>query len=224
MAKKHGIVFHTDAVQAMGTLDIDVKAMNIDILSASGHKFYGPKGVGFMYMRRGVKAKKYMQGGAQERNRRAGTENVPGIVGMAEALRLKISERETENEKTASLRDTLIAGLLEIPDSKLNGHPVMRLPNNANVSFAGIEGEALIFSLDMEGICASSGSACMSGSLEPSYVLKAICKSDEFARSSVRFTLGFENKQSDIDLAIKITKEAVVRLRAMSPFYKKKEA
>ncbi|MEZ4357040.1 MAG: cysteine desulfurase NifS [Eubacteriales bacterium] len=221
LAKEKGILFHTDAVQAMGVLDIDVNAMDIDMLSASAHKFHGPKGVGFLYIRRGVKLVKLIDGGAQERNRRAGTENIPGIVGMAKALELMIEEREFQNKRLASMRDRMIKGLLEIPDSKLNGHITNRLPGNVNVSFDGIEGEALLVSLDMQGIAASSGSACMSGLFEPSYVLMALGSGEESSRSSIRYTIGSDNTDDEIDYAVKLTKETVEKLRTISPFYKK---
>lgn len=221
VAKERGILFHTDAVQAIGVLDIDVKAMNIDMLCASAHKFHGPKGVGFLYVRRGIRLVKLIDGGAQERNRRAGTENIPGIVGMAKALEIMIKEREYQNERLSSMRDRMIKGLLDIPDSRLNGHISNRLPGNVNVSFDGIEGEALLVSLDMQGISASSGSACMSGLFEPSYVLMALGNGEENSRSSIRYTLGSDNTDDEIDYAVLLTKETVKKLRDISPFYKK---
>ncbi len=220
IAREHGILFHTDAVQAFGHVPVSVDELHIDLLSASGHKFGGPKGVGFLYIRNGVKVGSFIHGGAQERKRRAGTLNVPGIAGMGEAARLA---GETMAERMAyetDLRDYLIERVLkEIPYTRLNGHPENRLPNNANFSFRFIEGESLLILLDMQGICASSGSACTSGSLDPSHVLLAIGLSHEIAHGSLRLTLSHETTKGEIDFVIEELKKIVDRLRAMSPLY-----
>lgn len=220
LARKNGILFHTDAVQAYGQLPIDVNALSIDMLSASGHKLNGPKGVGFLYMKKGIKAGSYIHGGAQERGRRAGTENVPGIVGLhAAALRaFRIMEEKTGKE--TALRDYLIDRVLkEIPYCRLNGDKEKRLPGNANFSFRFVEGESLLMMLDMEGICASSGSACTSGSLDPSHVLLAIGLPHEIAHGSLRLTLNEENTKEEMDRVIEVIKKTVARLRDMSPLY-----
>ncbi|MCQ2540556.1 MAG: cysteine desulfurase NifS [Acetatifactor sp.] len=220
IAKKHGVLFHTDAVQAFGQVPINVDECNIDMLSSSGHKINGPKGIGFLYIRKGVKIRSFVHGGAQERKRRAGTENVPGIVGYGAAAQLA---NETMAERTAreiELRDYLIGRIkAEIPTCKLNGHPVKRLPNNVNFSFEFIEGESLLILLDMAGICASSGSACTSGSLDPSHVLLAIGLPHEIAHGSLRLTLSAETTKEDIDFTVDKIKEIVTRLRSMSPLY-----
>ena len=220
VAKKHGIVFHTDAVQAVGHLPIDVHAQNIDLLSLSGHKFYGPKGTGALYVRRGLKLPPLLHGGGQERNRRAGTENVPGIVGLAKALDLACQDMEAKNAKIKALRDYLIDGIkARIPYCRLNGHREKRLPNNVNFSFEFIEGESLLLLLDMEGIAASSGSACTSGSLDPSHVLLALGLPHEQAHGSIRFTLGEDNTREEMDVVLAKLPAFVERLRSMSPLY-----
>lgn len=219
-AREKGIVFHTDAVQAFGHVPIDVEAMNIDLLSSSGHKIYGPKGTGFLYIRKGIKIKPLIHGGAQERNRRAGTENVPGIVGFGEAARLAAGELDAEAERLSKLRDKLINGILtSIPYSRLNGHPTKRLPGNANISFEFIEGESMLLLLDSKGICASSGSACTSGSLDPSHVLLAIGLPHEKAHGSLRISLGHFNTEDEVDYLLEVLPPIVERLRAMSPLY-----
>ncbi|MFP4697670.1 MAG: cysteine desulfurase NifS [Eubacteriales bacterium] len=220
IAKENNIIFHTDAVQALGAIDIDVKASNIDLLSMSAHKIYGPKGVGALYIRKGVKIKAFIHGGAQEKRRRAGTENVPGIVGFAKALELIVENREKNNERIIKLRDRLIKEVTEtVPHCHLNGHPTKRLPNNVNFSFSFIEGESLLIMLDMKGICASSGSACTSGSLDPSHVLMAIGLPHETAHGSLRITLGEDSTEEDIDYLIEVLSPIVKRLREMSPLY-----
>lgn len=220
IAKEHGILFHTDAVQAFAHVPISVEEMHIDLLSASGHKFGGPKGIGFLYMRNGLKLGAFIHGGAQERKRRAGTHNVPGIVGMGKAAELAEAEMAERISYEKGLRDYLIDRVLkEIPYVKLNGHPVNRLSNNANFSFRFIEGESLLILLDMQGICASSGSACTSGSLDPSHVLLAIGLPHEIAHGSLRLTLSEETTKEQIDFVIEELKKIVERLRAMSPLY-----
>ena len=220
LAKENGILFHTDAVQAYGQLPIDVNELNIDMLSASGHKLNGPKGIGFLYIRKGIKIRNLIHGGGQERARRAGTENVPGIVGLGKAVEIAV---DTMNERTAKeieLRDYLIDRVLaEIPYTRLNGDRFNRLPNNANFSFQFIEGESLLIMLDMAGICGSSGSACTSGSLDPSHVLLGIGLPHEIAHGSLRLTLGDENTKEEIDYVIENLKEIVQKLRNMSPLY-----
>lgn len=220
LAHKHDIVFHTDAVQAYGQIPIDVEDMNIDMLSASGHKFNGPKGVGFLYIRKSVNIGSFIHGGGQERGRRAGTENVPGIIGIGKAAELSISSLDERSVKEACLRDYFINRILrEIPYTRLNGHRIKRLPNNINVSFQFVEGESILIMLDMAGICASAGSACMTGSVEPSHVLTAIGLPQEIIRGSVRFTLGYENTKKEIDFVVDKLKEIVGRLRGLSPVY-----
>ena len=220
VCKAHKVLFHTDAVQAVGHVPIDVKEMNIDMLSMSGHKFYAPKGVGVLYVRTGVRLKNLIEGGAQERSKRAGTENLPGIVAMGKAIELICGEMEEENVRMTAMRDRLIAGILEkIPDARLNGHPTTRLPGNVNVSIRFIEGEALLLSLDMAGIAGSSGSACTSGSLDPSHVLLAIGLPHEIAHGSLRLTLGRFNTEKDVDYVLEQLPKIVDRLRAMSPLY-----
>lgn len=222
VAKKHNIYFHTDAVQAVGHIPIDVADMNIDLLTMSAHKFNGPKGVGCLYIRNGVKIHNLIEGGAQERNKRAGTESVPSIVGMAEALKLACDEMEIHNVKLAEMRDYIIREIQrEIPYVKLNGHPVKRLPGNVNMSFKYIEGESLLLSLDLKGICASTGSACASGSLDPSHVLLAIGLPHEIAHGSLRITLGYENTEEEVETFLKVLPEIVNKLRMMSPLYEK---
>ena len=220
VCRTHKVLFHTDAVQAVGHMPLDVAAMQIDMLSLSGHKFYAPKGVGALYIRTGVRIENLIEGGAQERNRRAGTENVPAIVGMGKAIELITAEMAEENVRISGLRDRLIAGILDaIPESRLNGHPTKRLPGNVNVSIRYIEGEALLLSLDMAGIAASSGSACTSGSLDPSHVLLAIGLPHEIAHGSLRLTIGRDNTQDEIDRVLEELPKIVSRLRAMSPLY-----
>jgi len=220
IAKEHDIIFHTDAVQAYGQLPIDVEELNIDMLSASGHKLNGPKGIGFLYIRKGIKIRNLIHGGAQERARRAGTENVPGIVGFGKAVEIAISTMNKRISYETDLRDYMIDRVLaEIPYTRLNGHRNTRLPNNANFSFQFIEGESLLIMLDMAGICASSGSACTSGSLDPSHVLLAIGLPHEIAHGSLRLTIGEENTKEEIDFVIDKLKEIVKKLRDMSPLY-----
>ena len=220
IAKEHGILFHTDAVQAYGQLPINVDECHIDMLSASGHKFNGPKGIGFLYIRKGVKIRSFVHGGAQERKRRAGTENVPGIVGIGTAAKRAANTREERVAKEIEVRDYLIDRVLkEIPYCRLNGHRTDRLPNNANFSFRFVEGESLLIMLDMKGICASSGSACTSGSLDPSHVLLAIGLPHEIAHGSLRMTLGADTTKEDIDYTVDQLKEIVAHLRSMSPLY-----
>ncbi|MBR6643826.1 MAG: cysteine desulfurase NifS [Lachnospiraceae bacterium] len=220
IAKEHGVLFHTDAVQAFGQLPIDVIAENIDMLSASGHKLNGPKGIGFLYIKKGLKLRSLIHGGAQERKRRAGTENVPGIVGFGKAVELAVAGMEEKIRKETELRDYMIERVLaEIPYVRLNGHRTLRLPNNANFSFQFIEGESLLIMLDMKGICASSGSACTSGSLDPSHVLLAIGLPHEIAHGSLRLTLSEETTKEEIDFTIDRLKEIVANLRNMSPLY-----
>lgn len=217
IAKEKGIYFHTDAVQAVANVPINVQEMNIDLLSLSGHKFYGPKGIGALYIRRGVKIEAVQMGGAQERNLRAGTENVPAIVGLGIAARNAKCELEEKAARLVSLRDKLIHGIQEkITNVKLNGHPTKRLPGNVNLSFRFIEGEALLLNLDMKGIAASSGSACTSGSLDPSHVLLALGLTHETAHGSLRITLGKMNTEEDIDYTLEVLPEIVSRLRSMS--------
>ena len=220
IAKANGILFHTDAVQAFGQVPINVDELNIDMLSSSGHKLNGPKGIGFLYIRKGVKIRSFVHGGAQERKRRAGTENIPGIVGYGAAVERAMKTMKERTDKEIELRDYLIDRILkEVPYTRLNGHRTNRLPNNANFSFQCIEGESLLIMLDMEGICGSSGSACTSGSLDPSHVLLAIGLPHEIAHGSLRLTLSDETTKEDIDFVVEKVKEIVARLRDMSPLY-----
>lgn len=220
IAKEHGILFHTDAVQAFGQLPIHVDECNIDMLSSSAHKINGPKGIGFLYIRKGVKIRSLIHGGAQERKRRAGTENVPGIVGYGVAAERAARTMEERTAKEREVRDYLIQKIeAEIPYCRLNGHRTLRLPNNVNFSFQFIEGESLLIMLDMEGICASSGSACTSGSLDPSHVLLAIGLPHEIAHGSLRMTISEETTKEDVDFVVEKIKEIVARLRSMSPLY-----
>ncbi|MBQ7085182.1 MAG: cysteine desulfurase NifS [Anaerotignum sp.] len=220
IAKKHGILFHTDAVQALGHVPIDVEKMNIDLLSMSGHKLGAPKGIGAIYIRKGVAVTPLIFGGAQESKRRAGTENIPGIVGMGMAAELAVKEMEEMTEKLTAMRDKLIRGILEqIPHSRLNGHPTERLPGNCNISFEFIEGESLLLLLDALGIAASSGSACTSGSLDPSHVLMAIGLPHEVAHGSLRLTMDRDNTEEEIDFILEKLPAIVQRLRDMSPVY-----
>ncbi len=223
IAKEKGIRFHTDAVQAIGSVRMDVKEMNIDMLSISGHKFHAPKGVGVLYVRNGVRLERLIQGGAQERTQRAGTENLASIVALGKAIELANANIEEHNEKLTAMRDRLIDGILStIPETRLNGHRTQRLPGNVNVSVRYIEGEALLLSLDLKGIAASSGSACTSGSLDPSHVLLAIGLPHEIAHGSLRLSLSEENTMEEVEYVIATLKEIVDRLRAMSPLYNAK--
>lgn len=223
VCRKHGVVFHTDAVQAAGHIPVDVKADNIDMLSLSAHKFHGPKGVGALYCRRGIPLNAFIEGGAQERGRRAGTENVGGIVSAAVALEEACANMAQNAEKLKKLRDRLIDGLLKIPHSKLNGDRVKRLPANVNMCFEGIEGEGLLLLLDAKGICASSGSACTSGSLDPSHVLLALGLPHEVAHGSLRLSLSEYNTEEDVDAILKAVPEVVEYLRNMSPVWEELE-
>jgi cysteine desulfurase len=221
IAREAGVYFHTDAVQTLGHIPVNVDKLKVDLLAISAHKFYGPKGVGALYVRKGTKLVSLMHGGEQERRRRAGTENVPGIVGLGKAVELAGQEMGKEAERLAYLRDKLIKGLVEkIDHIHLNGHPVRRLPNNVNVSVDFVEGESLLLNLDLEGICASTGSACSSASLEPSHVLLALGLSPEQAHGSLRFTLGRENTEADVERVLEVLPGIVARLRAMSPLLK----
>lgn len=220
IAREHGIWFHTDAVQAYGHLPIDVDECQIDMLSASGHKINGPKGIGFLYIRTGVKIRSFIHGGAQERKRRAGTENVPGIVGLGKAAQIAGDTLAERKKKEEELRDYLMEQVLEqVPYTRVNGHRTMRLPNNCNFAFQFIEGESLLIMLDMAGICGSSGSACTSGSLDPSHVLLAIGLPHEIAHGSLRLTLSEENTKEEMDYVAGEIKRIVDRLRSMSPLY-----
>lgn len=220
IAHRHGILFHTDAVQAFGQIPIHVDEMNIDMLSASGHKLNGPKGIGFLYIKKGLKLKSFIHGGQQERGRRAGTENVPGIVGIAKACEIAMAEMEERMKKETELRDYLIEQILkEISYTRLNGHSKKRLPNNVNISFQFVEGESILIMLDMAGICASSGSACTSGSVDPSHVLLAIGLPHEIAHGSLRLTIGYENTKEEMDTVVDNLKRIITNLRNMSPLY-----
>lgn len=219
VCKKHGVIFHTDAVQAAGHIPVDVRADNIDMLSLSAHKFHGPKGAGALYCRRGIPLNTFIEGGAQERGRRAGTENIGGVAAMAQALEDACANMAANSEKESALRDRLIDGLLKIPHSKLNGDRKKRLPNNVNICFEGIEGEGLLLHLDARGICASSGSACTSGSLDPSHVLLALGLPHEVAHGSLRLSLSEYNTEEDVNAILKAVPEVVAYLRNMSPVW-----
>lgn len=220
IAKEHGILFHTDAVQAFGQVLIQVDELNIDMLSASAHKLNGPKGIGFLYIRKGIKIRSFLHGGAQERKRRAGTENVPGIVGFGKAVELALASMEERAKRERELRDYLMERVLkEIPFTRVNGDRTNRLPNNVNLCFQFVEGESLLIMLDMKGICGSSGSACTSGSLDPSHVLLAIGLPHEIAHGSLRLTLGSDTTKEDMDTVVEAIKEIVTQLREMSPLY-----
>ena len=224
IAREHGIPFHTDAVQAAGHVHIDVEEMNIDMLSLSAHKFGGPKGTGVLYTRRGVNPKPLITGGGQERGKRAGTENIAGIIGTAAALKLACSEIDSESERLSKLRDRLIDTILEkIPYTRLNGGRTERLPSNVNISVEFIEGESLILMLDLKGICASSGSACTTGSLDPSHVLLALGLTHDVAHGSLRLSLGHDTTEADIDYILEILPTVVERLRAMSPVWENRK-
>lgn len=220
VCKEKGVIFHTDAVQAVGHVHINVKEENVDMLSLSAHKFHGPKGVGLLYARKGVRLTNIIEGGAQERGKRAGTENIPGIVGMVAALKEANANIDANAEKVSALRDRLIEGLEKIPHSALNGDRTKRLPGNVSFCFEGIEGESLLLLLDAKGICASSGSACTSGSLDPSHVLLAIGRPHEVAHGSLRLTLSEENTQEEVDYIIEETTKVVKYLRDLSPVWK----
>ena len=220
IAKEHGILFHTDAVQAYAQIPINVDEYNIDMLSVSGHKFGGPKGIGFLYIRKGLKLRSFIHGGAQERKRRAGTENITGIVGIAKAVEIAFATMDERIKHETEVRDYAIKRILaEVPYCRLNGDAVKRVPNNINISFQFIEGESLLIMLDMAGICASSGSACTSGSLDPSHVLLAIGLPHEIAHGSLRMTIGEETTKEDMDYVVDKIKEIVTKLRKMSPLY-----
>jgi cysteine desulfurase len=222
IAREAGVYFHTDAVQTLGHIPINVNELKVDLLAASAHKLNGPKGVGILYIRKGTRITPFIHGGEQEKGRRASTENVPGIVGFGKAVELARLEMGSESERLTSLRNHLIDGLLaSMKDIRLNGHPVIRLPNNVNLSVSYVEGESMVHNLDMEGICASTGSACSSSSLEPSHVLLAIGLPPELAHASIRFTLGKWTTEDDIERVLKVLPGIVENLRAMSPLYKK---
>ncbi len=216
ICRAHRVPFHTDAVQAGGLLSLDVTQLQVDLLTLSAHKFYGPKGVGILYVRQGMRVQPQVLGGSQERNRRAGTENVPGIVGAAAALELARDEREHENARLLALRDSLIAGMLAFPEAQLTGHPTERLPNSASFVVAGVEGESLLLNLDLVGIAASSGSACSSGDIEPSHVLSAMGISASQARGALRLTLGHSTTEEDITFTLQRMAEILPRLRSLS--------
>ncbi|XUW99703.1 MAG: cysteine desulfurase NifS [Dehalogenimonas sp.] len=225
IAREHGVLFHVDAVQTAGHLPVNVNDLNVDMLSISGHKLYGPKGIGALYIRKGTRIDSLLSGGSQERNKRPGTENVPGIVGFGAAAEIARNEIGAEVERLYLLRDRLSSELLErIPDSHLNGHPTQRLPNNVNISFDYVEGESLVLNLDFEGICASTGSACSSSSLEPSHVLLACGKIAEEAHGSLRFSLGKFTEAEDVDAVVEALPRIVKKLRAMSPLAPKAAA
>lgn len=219
ICKKHGVLFHTDAVQAVGNVHINVKEQNIDMLSLSGHKIHAPKGIGVLYIRKGIKMPNLIDGGAQERGRRAGTENVAGIVGLSVAIKQATSTIDTRAARLTAMRDRLIDNLLKIDRSHINGDRVHRLPGNVNMCFEGIEGESLLLMLDLKGVCASSGSACTSGSLDPSHVLLAIGLPHEIAHGSLRLTFGDQNTEEDIDYLLEILPIIITRLREMSPLW-----
>ena len=220
ICKERGVLFHTDAVQAVGHVPIDVKELNIDLLSLAGHKIYAPKGIGALYIRKGIRIENLIHGGGQERSKRAGTENIPGIVGLGKAIELANKNMESQSEKLTVLRDKLINGLLKIPYTRLNGaRGDQRLPGNVNISFEFIEGESILLMLDFEGICASSGSACASGSLDPSHVLLSIGLPHEIAHGSLRLSLGEESTEEDVDRVLEVMPKIISRLREMSPLW-----
>jgi cysteine desulfurase len=222
LAKEKGVYFHTDAVQSTGKMKIDVNELNVDMLSLSAHKFYGPKGVGALYIRRGVRLTPLAHGGHHEKSRRAGTENVPGIVGLAKALEIAHSDMQEEEKRLKNLTETFYKKVTErIPDVFMNGHPVLRIPNTMNLSFKGVEGESIILNLDLKGIGVASGSACTSGSLEPSHVLSAMRVPGDLAQSSLRFSFGRSNTMQDVDYVVELLPEIISKLRAMSPIYQK---
>ena len=223
ITREKGILLHTDAVQAIGNIPVDVEELGVDLLTMAAHKFYGPKGVGVLYVRRGTRLGKVAHGGGQEKKVRPGTENIPGIVGLGRAIELATADIPGKAAHLTYLRDKLISGLMQIPDVKLNGHPEERLPGNANLSFEFVEGESMLLSLDMKGVAASSGSACTSGSLEPSHVLLAMGLPHEMAHGSLRFSLGKNNTEEDVDYVLQVLPEIVERLRSMSPMARKKQ-
>lgn len=223
LAGEKGVLFHTDAVQSMGKIPVHVDDLRVDLLSISGHKFYAPKGVGALYIRRGTRWQPINQGGGQERKRRPGTENVPGVVALGKAVEIAVADLEEEAARLARLRDRLISGVMErIPHVRLNGHPTLRMPNHVNFSFEFVEGESLLLGLDMQGVAASSGSACTSGSLQPSHVLLAMDIPHEIAHGSLRLTLGRDNSEEDVDYFLDILPAIVERFRSMSPLFKEK--
>jgi cysteine desulfurase len=217
IAHECGAIFHTDAVQAVGHIPVDVKALGVDMLTLSAHKFHGPKGIGLLYIRKGVNLENLIDGGAHERGRRAGTTNHPGIIGLTKALELAVAEMPETSKRVSALRDRLIQGVLKVRDARLNGHPTLRLPGNASFAFSGMEGEALVLSLDIAGIAASSGSACSSGSLEPSHVMMAIGVPIGAAQSALRLSLDEDNTEEEVDYTIEKVTQIIERLRAMSP-------
>ncbi|MEG1942755.1 MAG: aminotransferase class V-fold PLP-dependent enzyme, partial [Angelakisella sp.] len=221
VCRKAGVLFHTDGVQAVGHLHIDVNEQNIDMLSLSAHKFHGPKGVGVLYIKKGPTPMTLIDGGAQEKGHRAGTENISGIVGLGAAITEAVATLDETSVRVSAMRDKLIAGLLQIPKSRLNGDAIHRLPGNVNVSLEGIEGEGLLLMLDHEGICASSGSACTSGSLDPSHVLLAIGLPHEVAHGSLRLTLGDQNTMAEVDRILEVVPKVAERLRSMSPVWER---
>ena len=221
VCREKGVLFHTDAVQAMGHVKIDVHAQGIDMLSLSGHKIHAQKGIGALYVRKGIPVTNLIFGGAQERNRRAGTENLPAIAGFAKAMEIASTDIEKRAEKTAKQRDRLIEGILKLPRTRLNGDPVKRLPGTVNISIEGVEGESLLLMLDLNGICASSGSACTSGSLDPSHVLLALGLKHEVAHGSLRLSIGDETTEEDIDYILEVVPKVVKRLRDMSPLWER---
>lgn len=221
VCREKGVLFHTDAVQAMGHVKIDVHAQGIDMLSLSGHKIHAQKGIGALYVRKGIPVTNLIFGGAQERNRRAGTENLPAIAGFAKAMEIANTDIEKRAEKTAKQRDRLIEGILKLPRTRLNGDPVKRLPGTVNISIEGVEGESLLLMLDLNGICASSGSACTSGSLDPSHVLLALGLKHEVAHGSLRLSIGDETTDEDIDYILEVVPKVVKRLRDMSPLWER---
>ncbi|HHX73737.1 MAG TPA: cysteine desulfurase NifS [Firmicutes bacterium] len=223
ICRERGVIFHTDAVQAIGVLPVNVDELQVDLLSLSAHKFHGPKGVGALYVRKGTKLKVFSFGGAQERKLRPGTENVAGIVGLGRAIELATTDMEAKVSRIKAMRDKLMAGLLAIPDTRLNGHPEKRLPGNVNISVQYVEGESMILSLDLKGIAVSSGSACTSGSLDPSHVLMAMGLDHQTAHGSLRLTLSAYNREEEIDYVLSVMPGIVARLRAMSPVYAGKE-
>ncbi|MCS7172999.1 MAG: cysteine desulfurase NifS [Armatimonadetes bacterium] len=224
ICRERGVLVHTDATQSFGAMPLQVDELGVDLLSASAHKRYGPKGVGLLYVRKGTRIAPLLRGGAQERGRRAGTENVPGIVGFGRAVEIALREREAEQARVQRLRDRLIQGLLRIESAHLNGHPTERLPNNVNVSFEGTDSETLLVNLDLAGIAASSGSACTAGSLEPSHVLRAIGLPEGLARGTVRFTLGRWTTEEEVEEALLATEEAVAQVRRVSGWGKRRPA
>jgi cysteine desulfurase len=219
LACSRGVTFHTDAVQAIGSLPVNVDDLQCDLLSMSAHKFYGPKGIGALYMRKGTKIKVFSFGGSQERKMRPGTENVPGVVGLGRAIELAVGDLDEKAKRVSGLRDRLINGIMQIEHVRLNGHPTQRLPGNANVSVQFVEGESLILSLDLKGIAVSSGSACTSGSLDPSHVLMAMGLDHQTAHGSLRFSLGYRNTEEEVDYVLEAIPEIIARLRSMSSVY-----